>query len=140
MNGSVTKRVSSRKTNSVSKVTTSSVPPAKFPKLLPRVEHKQAPKKFLSSVVIGVRLQIILEWTLLADPQEVKVFSYPVWRPDRELALLGKRAKTNLHMCFISFCLIWPNFAGVMLNTVHGPMGRTQTPNEVTKCKHVLYN
>lgn len=45
---------------------------------------------FLYCVVFGVRHQIILDQTFLADPGEVKFFSYPVWSPQRELALLGK--------------------------------------------------
>lgn len=90
---------------------------------------------FVFSVVIGVRHQIILDWTFLADPQEVKFFSYPVWSPDCEPAVLGKGAKRNTHMCFISFCLIWPHFVGVMLNTVYGHVAGTQTPKEMTTCK-----
>lgn len=42
-------------------------------------------------------------------------------------------------MCFISFCLMWPHFGGVMLNTVCGLMGGTQTPKEVIKCKHTHF-
>lgn len=36
-------------------------------------------------------------------------------------------------MCFISRCLTWSHFVGVMLNTVYGHMGGTQTPKEVTE-------
>ena len=105
--------------------------------LRPRVQSRTqtSSKHLLFSVVVGVRHQIILDWTFLADPREVKFFSYPVRSPDRELALLWERAKWYILTCFISFCLIWPHFVGVMLNTVYGH--RRDTNTKVTKCKHV---
>lgn len=94
MNDNVTKCVSSCKAGNLSKVTTSSAPSEHaVSKASAQSRTQTSSKHFLFSVVVGVRHQIILDWTFLADPREVKFFSYPVWSPDRELALLWERAK-----------------------------------------------
>lgn len=93
MNANVTKRVSSRKKWQFEQGNDKLGPSCTVSKALAQSRAQTSSQHFPFSVVIGVRHQIILDWTFLADPREVAFFSYPVWSPDRELALLGKRAK-----------------------------------------------
>lgn len=119
------------KTSHFSKVTTSPVPPVHaVSRPLAQSRTQTSSQHFLFRLVIGVRHQIILDWTFPADPLEVTFFSYPVWSPDCELALLGK-GHNEIFTCFMSPVQtneFWPHFGGVMLCVcLYGHMGRTQS-------------
>lgn len=132
MNVNVTKCASSCKTRNLSNVMTSLIFPVELSKVL---EYKQAPSILFS--VWWLEYEIRLYWTGLPWLTFERLdFSHTQYGAHIvNLLYLGKRA--NPHMCFISFSLTWPHFVGVMLNTVCGLLGRTQTPEEVTRCKHI---